>query len=234
MFEKRKEKRTLKKNGDVAELIGWRETSLRKIDQQLTEGAATTDAAEKILKFQKLIRDIGRVGFADDKKQREILNRRNGKKAYKIAGATAATGVTAVGISAGILFPPALLFMIPAAASGMLTGAFSQLMMSYDPQKLLEKNPHLKDFSAALAARENSAHEMLNEIVKNCNLEEISLSARRDEVLCSSPTLRKRFADAVTASAKQTLEEKAAQREATQAADKKPGGRGPYKSLEIF
>ena len=114
--------------------------------------------------------------------------------------------------------------MIPATLLGTFPGIFSEQHISKTQrEKFIKQNQQaFDDFANALSAQTKRATEMLDETVKSCNLEEVSLSRCFKQALARSEPLRERFADAAADTAKQAREAKAAPQKNPAPAKKTP------------
>jgi hypothetical protein len=237
MLKKYKEAKTEKKNSDVVELIALTEKYFEQIEKKLAAAEDMTDAAEKILKLRDLKDEIQQTDRQADRKQEGLVKKRVGKK-LNITGGTGATiGTAAVVVPLAIIFPPVVFPLVVLGIAGAVTGlSFSQIFTAghfnkSTREKLIEQNPLLTYFGNILAAQKARAQEVFNDTIKNCNLDEVSLSPHYKEAFDSTASLRDRFALAHTDTAKQALEAKA-QQEAAQAIEKKKES-GPSGRLKI-
>jgi hypothetical protein len=219
MFEKRKEKRAVKKNKDVAALIDWQEQYLEQIDEKIATAGSVTDAAEKILQLRSLGNEIQSADYNGSRKQTGVVNKRANKKwniaagtGAPVAAAAAVVPVVAFATATAPVFVPAVIVLGLASA---VFGIFPATLASgrFDKtarRKLLEQNPDLSYFGNILAAQKTRVQEMLDDTIKNCNLEEISLSPCFREAVDSTSSLRDRFTEAAVTAAQKAQEEKIA------------------------
>jgi len=207
--KEQKETRAQKKNRDVTELLDLQRAYIKGIDVKFAAAESITDAAEKILTLQALVKYIGDAASDSRRRQMKIIDRRVTRNFAKTAPAGLVATTAAIGVPLGFLFPP-LLPVAMFGVFGLLAPAFFERRIEESKTKqLLEKNPDIKDFAGLMTALGDRAGEVLHETVQNCNLEELPLSPRFKEALASNAPLRERFAEAAAVTARQTLEEKA-------------------------
>ena len=213
MFDKFREKRALKKNQPVAELIEWQETALKEIEENVTAAESIEDPADKILALQAIIRTINTQDTRGANKQEAIAEGRAKKKSNKIIGAAGGVVATGLTVPAAMLAPPLIPIALMLGVLGAEVTWFGNLfalgrMEDTKLKKMIEKNPILTYFGNMLATQQNRAQQELDHTINNCDLERLPLSSRFDKVISECTPLRKRFNEATTAAAKKALLEK--------------------------
>jgi len=243
MFDKSREARAQKKNKDVVALIAKQEAALKHIEEKITDVESRKDAVEKILELHGLKAAIQEALRQAANEQQSIEDKRINKKIHRTVG----TGMTigAVGtvvpliIAAPVITPIVIPFLAVAGLAGSSLGGLLPAAFSINRfekttyKKLIKQNPILTYFENILAAQKMRVENVLDDTVKNGNLEKISAAPRFKEAFDSTVSLRDRYAEAATSAAKKALEEKAALEQEPKPATKQIFDPHKYKNIKI-
>jgi hypothetical protein len=216
MFKRNKTEKAPKQNKNIAATVTLQQEYSRQFDELFADIERTTDDAYRVLKLQQLMRDIDNADNHIRILRENIVNNRTATRTLMGGGAGYVAAAAAIAIPGAIVFPPLLPFIGLAGAVGFATGSFPRIgRVKKKSERLVSQNADLSDFQGLIAAKRVQTAVMLDDTIKNCDLEKLPLCPRFEDALMNCIPLREHFTKAATAAAKKTQEEKAAQQKQT-------------------
>jgi hypothetical protein len=200
MFEKYKNKKLSQKEELIAGLLTLQQEEAKAIDAKIAEAEGVTDAAEKILKLQKLQQDIRTADWKVDNEQSRIVKQKSSKSFIKGSSAGVTGGLAAVAAGAFLITPPIAVFT-GLGLLGFYAGAPFEKKTKKSLNAFIAEQSGPETFSKRMSDKAEAVRAMLDETVANCDLDKVAQSPSFSKAFKSCEPLADRFGAAAAARA---------------------------------